>query len=146
MERHTSGCLLCGKALTYSSTSRNAHCAFCSEMQETNTYCVDSHFVCDGCHSLPATDFIEKACLTTDMKDPLELVIQLMKHPSVNMHGPEHHFLVPAVLLAAYDNASADHSSRCEKLKIANARASSILGGFWASMATVVPRWGLESS
>ncbi|MGR4064590.1 MAG: DUF5714 domain-containing protein, partial [Vulcanimicrobiaceae bacterium] len=32
----------------------------------------------------------------------LRMAITLMQNPVVNMHGPEHHFLVPAVLLAAY--------------------------------------------
>ncbi len=32
----------------------------------------------------------------------MALAIRLMRLPAVKMHGPEHHFLVPAVLLAAY--------------------------------------------
>ncbi len=30
------------------------------------------------------------------------MAVTLMRHPAISMHGPEHHFLVPAVLLAAY--------------------------------------------
>jgi hypothetical protein len=32
------------------------------------------------------------------------MALNLMKNPQIKMHGPEHHFLVPAVLLAAYYN------------------------------------------
>jgi hypothetical protein len=46
------------------------------------------------------------------------------------MHGPEHHFLVPAVLLAAYYNIKGDTEQKKRKIKAARERSSNILGGF----------------
>ncbi len=53
-----------------------------------------------------------------------------MKKPEVAMHGPEHHFLVPAVLLASYYNLKNDSALKEEKIRIAQKRASNVLGGF----------------
>ena len=36
------------------------------------------------------------------------MALTLMKSPSLKMHGPEHHFLIPAVLLCALYNAKAE--------------------------------------
>ena len=47
--------------------------------------------------------FISDHCLTqycgSEKKSALNLAIQIMDDPRFRMHGPEHHFLVPAVLL-----------------------------------------------
>jgi hypothetical protein len=51
-----------------------------------------------------------------------------MRHPSVAMHGPEHHFLVSAVLLAAYDNQHG-LENRAVKIQQARKRAEGVRGG-----------------
>ncbi|HSQ53384.1 MAG TPA: DUF5714 domain-containing protein [Acidobacteriota bacterium] len=88
------------------------------------------HYVCDRCHSLPAMDLIENYCLSSTSEDPLELASTLMRNHNVKMHGPEHHYLVPAVLLAAYYNSKKDYGIKVTKLRMAKKRASHILGGF----------------
>jgi hypothetical protein len=47
---------------------------------------------------------IEKVCIHSESTKPVQLAISLMNAPTVAMHGPEHHFLVPAVLLTAKNN------------------------------------------
>jgi hypothetical protein len=46
------------------------------------------------------------------------------------MHGPEHHFLVPVVLLTTYYNIKGDREEKTRKIKEARMRSSNILGGF----------------
>ena len=53
-----------------------------------------------------------------------------MRNPNMKMHGPEHHFLVPAVLLAAYYNIKQDYREKATKIRMAKKRAEQILGGF----------------
>jgi hypothetical protein len=53
-----------------------------------------------------------------------------MKAPSVSMHGPEHHFLVPAVLLTAHYNQAGNPHEKEKKIKVARGRAENVLGGF----------------
>ncbi|HVP15956.1 MAG TPA: DUF5714 domain-containing protein [candidate division Zixibacteria bacterium] len=79
---------------------------------------------------MPGNYLIENFCNTSKITDPLELALILMRNPKIKMHGPEHHFLVPAVLLAAYYNAKGDYTQKRLKIKEARSRSSKILGGF----------------
>jgi len=75
-------------------------------------------------------ELIENYCISSKSVDPLELALTLMRNPNVKMHGPEHHFLVPAVLLAAYYNIKKDYKEKATKIRMAKKRATQILGGF----------------
>jgi len=130
------GCLICGKDLTYLAVSKTAKCEYCKQSFNTDVQCTDGHYVCDACHSAEALDIIEQVALTSTSKDPLEIAVALMKHPSIAMHGPEHHFLVPAVLLSAYYNVSGNVEIKKEKIVIARSRSEKVLGGFCGSHGT----------
>jgi hypothetical protein len=54
----------------------------------------------------------------------------IMRYPQVHMHGPEHHYIVPAVLLTAYYNLRSDRTRKGQALKEAEKRARNVLGGF----------------
>jgi len=132
MSVHRTGCLVCGKELVYGQTE-TVECFYCHTRSASNVKCLDGHFVCDTCHSASANDLIETFCSTTLLEDPLEIALVLLKNSVVNMHGPEHHFLVPAVLLAAYYNVKEEPREKSSKIRMARQRASSILGGFCGS-------------
>ena len=57
------------------------------------------------------------------------MAITLMQNPVVHMHGPEHHFLVPAVLLAAYCNVTGQPDKKAKLIATARERAGMIKGG-----------------
>jgi hypothetical protein len=129
---HQSGCLICGADLVYSEAQRT--CYYCGQSYEANAACANGHYVCDACHSLSANDLIEQYCTQTDATDAVAMAITLMNNPALNMHGPEHHFLVPAVLLASYYNQQpADSDVRAvkeTKIKQARKRSDDVKGGF----------------
>ncbi len=127
---HRTGCLVCGEPLKYSDKPVEKTCFYCSKTFNADVSCVNGHFVCDHCHSLSSDDFIEKTCIKTIETDPLNLAVLLMKNKKINMHGPEHHFLVPAILTTCYYNLKKEYDKKVDKLKIARARSSKILGGF----------------
>jgi len=127
---HKTGCLICGEELVYTKDLAPLECSYCHEIYDSNAKCKNGHYVCDRCHSLPAVDLIENYCVTSKSEDPLELALTLMRSPNVKMHGPEHHFLVPAVLLAAYYNIKKDYKEKATKIRMAKKRSSQILGGF----------------
>ncbi len=126
-----SGCLICGEDLVYKTYNEKLKCYYCSIFYDSYVKCNKDHFVCDKCHSLSANEIIEKFALNTELLDPLEIALILMRNPKIKMHGPEHHFLVPAVLLTSYYNIQ-KHSRREKerKIKEAKKRALNILGGF----------------
>jgi len=127
---HMRGCLVCGRDLTYQTTQKSRECFVCHRMRPSNAQCTDGHFVCDRCHSLSANDLVEETCINSRLTSPLELARIVMNSEKVPMHGPEHHFIVPAVLLAAYYNMKGDAEEKRKKIREARARSSNILGGF----------------
>jgi hypothetical protein len=128
---YRSGCLVCGNELIYSPHAATDTCFYCGATAETNMRCARGHFVCDVCHNANANDLIERFCCSTDSIAPLSLALTLMASPLVKMHGPEHHFLVPAVLLACYHNrTAADRELASEKIRQARGRAGDVKGGF----------------
>ena len=129
MTDYRTGCMVCGKPLRYLETTEKHECAYCHEVRPTNTLCTDGHFVCDRCHQLGADDAIEQYCTKTTETDPVRMAITLMQNPVVNMHGPEHHFLVPAVLLAAYCNIVGTKDKKAKLIATARERAGMIKGG-----------------
>jgi hypothetical protein len=64
------------------------------------------------------------------MVDPIQMALILMENQEIKMHGPEHHFLVPAVLLAAFYNKSNSKDKKEEAIKKARQRSDNVLGGF----------------
>jgi len=131
---HKSGCLVCGEALVYAEHEFAAQCFYCGAATSTTVTCTNRHYVCDPCHSGSANELIQRYCATTETAAPLEMALTLMRNPKVKMHGPEHHFLVPAVLLAAYANRAGasqeDRATKAKKIEIARRRAEDIKGGF----------------
>ncbi len=129
----TEGCIWCGKELVYAEADERLTCIFCGKISESNVQCPDGHFVCDKCHSASAVDVIEKYCNQTTLTDPGRIARHLMHHPRMHMHGPEHHFLVPAALLAAWYNHQGETDHKPLKIHIARKRAEAVLGGFCGS-------------
>lgn len=126
---HNSGCLICGADLVYGGQARQVACTLCEEKFSSDVRCVNGHFVCDRCHGLPAIELIERTCLASSESDPIRLADSLMKNPAVKMHGPEHHFLVPAVLVVAYFSRHGEEG-KAEKLATVRKRAEDVKGGF----------------
>lgn len=126
-----SGCLVCGVDLHYSEYPATQTCFYCGLAKETNASCQNGHYVCDACHNGTANDLIERYCSSAASASPVALAMTLMKNPAVKMHGPEHHFLVAAVLLAAfYHGRTAERFTVKEKIREARKRAEEVKGGF----------------
>jgi len=127
------GCLVCAEELVYNIQPQLLHCLYCGEKMNADVSCPNGHFICDTCHSSDAFDLIEIVCNQSLALNPKELSSQLMKSPKLKMHGPEHHYLVPAVLLTAYYNRIQQSDVKFKALKLAKERASKVPGGFCGS-------------
>ena len=127
---HKNNCLICSEELVYFDTPKVMICSLCGESNDSNVSCKNDHFICDSCHSMSANDFIFMYCKDSDYLNPLELADTIMQNSVIKMHGPEHHFLVPAVLLTVYYNLNNDNSTKLEKLRISRQRAEKVPGGF----------------
>jgi hypothetical protein len=73
-------------------------------------------------------EVLRQVVAATRSTDPAAILEQVMAHPSVNMHGPEHHAMVPAVIIAAVRNAG--YSIPEGAIEKAIERGSKIPGGW----------------
>lgn len=130
VNKHRQNCMLCGSELEYIQNYKEQECVYCHNKFRTNVVCKNGHYICDKCHSASAIDVIEEYCKSTDKTNPIEMANEIMKHHRINMHGPEHHYLVPAVLINSFYNLKGEKDIKNEKLKIARERAKKVPGGF----------------
>lgn len=103
--KSTENCGVCGQALTYGTDEIQVQCDFCGGTYRAQIYCPEGHYICDTCHSRQALDFLREVLQSTASTNPGELLEKVMSHPMVPMHGPEHHAIVPAIIVAAVKNA-----------------------------------------
>ncbi len=128
------GCLLCGEPLTYLSVPIKKICARCGNTEEANAVCKKGHFVCDLCHIQDPIEVIKTACLATREKDMVRLLQNIRSHQKIPMHGPEHHALVPGIILSTYRNLGGKISDR--EILTGIDRGTQIPGGSCAFMGT----------
>lgn len=125
-----SNCLICKDELIYFNESKLMNCYFCGDTYESGVMCKSGHYICDNCHSADAFEAIKNYCISSSSTNPIEMIVDLMKHPSIKIHGPEHHFLVPAVLSTAYTNKLKQYDKREMYLIEGEKRSKNVLGGF----------------
>ena len=107
-DEHFAGCLICGEELIYQDEHRSLTCELCGQPGLSNVACPKDHYVCDTCHSESAILSIRRMLQQSQETDPICLLQAAFDDPKVYMHGPEHHTIVPFVLLTAYKNAGGD--------------------------------------
>ena len=127
-------CLICKAPLVYLEADEEMRCEICGKRSLSKTRCVNGHFVCSECH-MAGLDAIVSLCLSTDSKNPVEIIQTMMAQPFCHMHGPEHHVMVGAALLTAYKNAGGDIELK-KALSEMMKRVKSVPGGacgFWGA-------------
>lgn len=127
-------CLICGAPLVYLESDELMECAVCHKKENSKTSCINGHYVCDECH-MSGLDTVIGLCLKEKSDDPIEIIEKMMSQPFCHMHGPEHHVMVGAALLAAYKNAGGDIDLQPALIEMVN-RGKKIPGGacgFWGA-------------
>jgi len=137
LEKKKDKCEICGNELTYAITPdkyKDLICEFCGVQFNTNIYCKEDHYICDTCHSRGPIEIIEEVCLNTKLQDPFKLANKIMRHHKFKMYGPEHHVIVPAVILTSLRNNNIKKPSGEEisifDIKEGIVRSSKIPGGW----------------
>lgn len=103
-------------------------CSICGEEKLSACACEEGHFICDACHTAGLDVFYIPILLQSRERDPIRLLEEVMALPPVHMHGPEHHAIVPCVLLTAYHNAGGGNDLHAD-LAAALQRGKSVPGG-----------------
>ena len=126
----TTNCLICGAELEYDQTPRRMVCAICKKEYETTVACKAGHFICDACHMEKGVAVILDFCQNTESRNPIAMLQQMMARPEIYMHGPEHHVMVGAALLAAYRNCGGKVDLLTALPEMAR-RGQQVPGGAW---------------
>lgn len=129
MARGEGACLVCGKSLVYTEKAEKLECQMCHQIFESYACCEYGHYVCDGCHEKKGVEVIMEETGKTTSVNPIEIMQEIMENPYIYMHGPEHHILVGAALLAAYKNAGGKVDSFEDALEEMRHRGSEYPGG-----------------
>lgn len=120
-------CMVCHSPLVYANQESDVTCHYCGVQKQSSVTCKQGHYVCDACHSKEALVVIEQICEHSHEKDMLKLFKQIRSHPSIPKHGPEHHAMVPAIIVTCYKNSTGVLPKGA--LKTALSRGSGIIGG-----------------
>jgi len=126
-EPHRFGCMVCGAELIYPDARRNMTCHYCQRDMTASARCANGHFVCDACHSADALEIIRQVCPNSRDTDAVVLMQKIRSHPRFRIHGPEHHALVPAVILTALKNSGDNITD--EQINVGIERGQTIAGG-----------------
>ncbi|MEW6348897.1 MAG: DUF5714 domain-containing protein [Thermodesulfobacteriota bacterium] len=126
------GCLECGAALQYLRDPAPMVCVRCGKTVVSHAVCEAGHFVCDECHVQDARGLIRRICTTTAKTDMLSLLAEIRSHGVIPLHGPEHHAIVPGVILATYRNLGGNITEK--QILDGIERGASIPGGSCAFM------------
>jgi MoaA/NifB/PqqE/SkfB family radical SAM enzyme/SAM-dependent methyltransferase len=125
--KQSHNCMVCTSELVYGTTANEVACYYCGNISHHSVTCKEGHYVCDACHAKEALAVIEHICKTSKERDMLKLFRQIREHPSIPKHGPEHHAMVPAIIVTAYKNSGGKLPENA--LKTALLRGASVMGG-----------------
>ena len=140
MKPNLGECLVCGAPIVYYQEVRELECEFCHKKFLNKSGCEAGHYICDECHSKEGINAILDYCSSTQSKNPIEIAQVLMDNSYIYMHGPEHHVLVGAVLMAAYNNCGGEVRLEVALKELAR-RGQEIVGGacgFWGCCGAAV--------
>lgn len=98
------GCIVCGSSLVYGERSEEHRCDICGGNFLSNIKCINGHYICDQCHNGDVLDHMEELLANSAERNPIRLAEMIFNMPTMKMHGPEHHSMVPAVLETAHQN------------------------------------------
>ncbi len=95
-------CPICGAELVEKHVV--GKCIYCGKKEETDYICPNGHYICEDCRLLGQKEITLKYLSYTKGKDVLKIMTVLLKHPSFNLFGKEHHFVPGPVVLTALKN------------------------------------------
>lgn len=121
------GCLVCGGELAYNQNGSLEKCLVCGKSMSAQVKCRKGHYICDACHVGNILQNVESMLAASTETDPVILAQRIFELPRLNMHGPEYHSIVPAVLVTAHQNLSGTRST--EDIQEAIRRGKSVQGG-----------------
>lgn len=121
-------CGVCGVPLVNSPEDVPVKCGICGREAKIRLSCPNGHYVCPECSNLEIPQVLEKVISSSKSKSPGEILELVMAHPKLSMHGPDHHYIIPIVIIAAAKNAG--YEVPVEAIQEAMQRGLQVPGGW----------------
>jgi 7,8-dihydro-6-hydroxymethylpterin dimethyltransferase len=121
-------CEVCNTPLNTEKNPVTLTCTFCGKKFEALSFCPHGHHVCAACRKLTVPEVLEKVITSSNAKSPVEILEKVMAHPGLAMHGADHHYIFPVVIIAAAKNAG--YAVPVEALQQAMQRGQQVPGGW----------------
>ena len=121
-------CDVCNAPLNVENKPVKLTCTFCGKEFEATSFCPNGHHVCAECRKLTVPQVLEKVISSTTSACPSEILEKVMAHPKLNMHGADHHYIIPVVIVAAAKNAG--YEVPVEAVQQAMQRGQQVPGGW----------------
>lgn len=116
-------CPICAEELFTFDEPVPVECFVCGKEIEADEFCRSEHALCEDCRVGSSYNIVKAFCLNDKTTDPLALAIKIMNSPLIKNQGAEHHFIVPAVLLTAIHNKTAQPLNLITALDMAAEKA-----------------------
>ncbi|MBN2808771.1 MAG: methyltransferase domain-containing protein [Deltaproteobacteria bacterium] len=137
-------CMVCGADLCYLTVEEEHPCHYCGQTLLSNALCENGHFVCDQCHLEDGLTVIEHLCRHRSETAMTSLLQEIRRHPAIPTHGPEHHALIPGIILAAYRNCGGPITE--SQIKAGIKRGAKLPGGACAFMGVCGAAMGVGTA
>jgi len=121
-------CDVCGLPMETGKEPVKLTCTFCGKIFESASYCAGGHHVCPECRNLEVPAVLEKVIASSTSPCPSEILEKVMAHPKLTMHGPNHHYIFPIVIITAAKNAG--YEVPVEAIQQAMQRGLQVPGGW----------------
>lgn len=121
-------CGVCGVPLESPPEDVAVKCGICGREAKIRLSCPNGHYVCPECSNLTVPQILEKVIASSKSKSPMEILEVVMAHPKLNMHGADHHYIIPVVIVTAAKNAG--YEVPVEAIQQAMQRGQQVPGGW----------------
>ncbi len=143
-DKHVVDCMVCGAELAYLLKEEEQSCYYCGSSMMVDVICESGHYVCDSCHLRDSVRVIETMCLNSTETDMIKLMDAIRRHECFSMHGPDHHAMVPGIVLAAFRNSGGEITD--DMIRTAISRGSKVSGGSCAFLGACGGALGLGAA
>lgn len=133
-------CAICAKPLVYWEEAQEVTCHICGKQETGHCVCEDGHYVCDACHRNNGVEHALKVCREATSTNPVQILTEGMDNQAIYPNGPEHHTLIGATIIAAYENAGGkiDREKALAELKKRSLLVPGGTCGFWGTCGAAV--------
>ncbi len=116
-------CPECDRVMTGRESGDGNDCIYCARPAYRGRFCQQGHAICESCDLAEPHELVRVAALASVDRETIPLMNRIRNHHRFPLCGPEHHPLIPAIILAVARNIGLGVSSADIEVGIERGRA-----------------------